>query len=234
MLKIEGLHAGYGGFEVLRDVSIEVGAGETVAVLGPNGAGKSTLLKVIAGLLKPSSGAIHFENRRIDGKAPYEIVEMGISLVPEGGRLFPELTVYSNLMMGSFNKRTRRYFKDSLEEVASLFPIIKQRKNQVAGLMSGGERQMVAIARALMSRPKLLMLDEPSSGLAPKIVASIFEFVKEIKDRGYSVLMVEQTVKKAVNVADHIYLLESGRVEFHGKKEDFLENPKIKRSYLGI
>ena len=234
MLRIEGLCSGYGGFEVLQNISLEMGAGETVAVLGPNGAGKSTLLKVILGLLKPTSGKIYFEGRRIDGRPSHEIVEMGISLVPEGGRLFPELTVYNNLLVGAYNKRTRRHFKETLEEVFSLFPIIKERQNQIAGLMSGGERQMVAIARALMSRPRLLMLDEPSSGLAPKIVASIFEFVKKIKERGYSVLMVEQTVKKVVGLADHVYLLESGRMVFSGDQTSFLNNPKIKSSYLGI
>lgn len=234
MLRIENLCAGYGGFQVLDNISLEVETGQTIAVFGPNGAGKSTLLKIIAGLIRPTSGKIYFDGLQIDGRPPYEIAEMGISLVPEGGRLFPELTVYNNLMAGSYSKKSRDHFRESLDEVTSLFPIIEQRKNQVAGLMSGGERQMVAIARALMSRPRLLMLDEPSSGLAPKIVASIFEFIKEIKARGYSVLMVEQTIKKSIGIADYAYLLESGRVQFQGEKDEFKENPRIRSSYLGM
>ena len=234
MLKIEGLNAAYGEFRALNEISLEVGSGETVITAGPNGAGKTTLLKVISGLLSPSSGTIYFNSQRIDNKEPHAIVELGISLVPEGGRLFPYMTTFDNLKIGAFRKVARKEFKGSLEEIFGLFPILKERKNQSAGSLSGGERQMLAIARSLMSRPKLVMLDEPSSGLAPKIVSLVFEFVSRIKSQGYSILMVEQNARKALELADHAYLLESGRLQFHGGEEDFLKNPYIKKTYLGI
>jgi branched-chain amino acid transport system ATP-binding protein len=166
MLKIEGISASYGELKVLYDISQEVADGETVVTVGPNGAGKTTLLRVISGVLKPTSGAIYFDGQRLDGKEPYKIVDMGIAIVPEGGRLFPGLTIYDNLKAGSYTKRSRRKFKQSLDEIFSSFPILKERQNQIAGSLSGGERQMLAIARTLMSRPKLVMLDEVSSGLA--------------------------------------------------------------------
>ena len=234
MLKIDAIKAGYGEFQVLHDISLEVGSGQTVITAGPNGAGKTTLLKLISGLLKPSSGTIHYNGQRIDNEEPHEIVELGISLVPEGGRLFPYLTTLDNLKIGSFIKTARKEFKDSLEEIFSLFPILKERRKQIAGSLSGGERQMLAIARSLMSRPKMVMLDEPSSGLAPKIVSLVFDFVVRIKSQGYSILMVEQNARKALELADHAYLLESGRLQFQGGKEDFLNNPYIKKAYLGI
>jgi branched-chain amino acid transport system ATP-binding protein len=234
MLKIEGISASYGELKVLHDISQEVADGETVVTVGPNGAGKTTLLRVISGVLKPSSGAIYFDGQRLDGKEPYEIVDMGISIVPEGGRLFPGLTVYDNLKAGSYTKRSRGELKQSLAEIFSNFPILKERQNQIAGSLSGGERQMLAIARTLMSRPKLVMLDEVSSGLAPKIVTDLFELVKAIKSQGYSILMVEQNVKKALELADHAYLMESGRLQLHGTKEDFIQSPHIKKAYLGI
>lgn len=234
MLKIEGISASYGELKVLYDISQEVADGETVVTVGPNGAGKTTLLRVISGVLKPTSGAIYFDGQRLDGKEPYEIVDMGIAIVPEGGRLFPGLTIYDNLKAGSYTKRSRRKFKQSLDEIFSSFPILKERQNQIAGSLSGGERQMLAIARTLMSRPKLVMLDEVSSGLAPKIVTDLFELVKAIKSQGYSILMVEQNVKKALELADHAYLMESGKLQLHGTKEDFIQSPHIKKAYLGI
>lgn len=234
MLKIEGISASYGELKVLHDISQEVADGETVVTVGPNGAGKTTLLRVISGVLKPTSGAIYFDGQRLDGKEPYEIVDMGIAIVPEGGRLFPGLTVYDNLKAGSYTKRSRGKLKQSLAEIFSNFPILKERHNQIAGSLSGGERQMLAIARTLMSRPKLIMLDEVSSGLAPKVVTNLFELVKAIKSQGYSVLMVEQNVKKAIELADHAYLMESGRLQFLGTKEDFIQSPHIKKAYLGI
>jgi len=234
MLKIEGISASYGELKVLHDISQEVADGETVVTVGPNGAGKTTLLRVISGVLKPTSGAIYFDGQRLDGKEPYKIVDMGIAIVPEGGRLFPGLTIYDNLKAGSYTKRSRRKFKQSLDEIFSSFPILKERQNQIAGSLSGGERQMLAIARTLMSRPKLVMLDEVSSGLAPKIVTDLFELVKAIKSQGYSILMVEQNVKKALELADHAYLMESGRLQLHGTKEDFIQSPHIKKAYLGI
>ncbi|RLB06144.1 MAG: branched-chain amino acid ABC transporter ATP-binding protein [Deltaproteobacteria bacterium] len=234
MLRVEKINVSYGEFQVLHEVSIEVKSGETAIVVGPNGAGKTTLLRVISGLLKPTSGAIYFDGHRIDDKEPHEIVELGIALVPEGGRLFPYLTVYDNLKIGSFAKRARGGFRRTLEEIFELFPILKERRNQLAGSLSGGERQMLAIARSLMSQPKLIMLDEPSLGLAPRVVSRVFEFIGKIRSQGYSILMVEQNARKALELADHAYLLESGKLEFHGGREDFLRNPYIKKAYLGI
>jgi branched-chain amino acid transport system ATP-binding protein len=234
MLRIESISAAYGEFRVLHEISLEVGSGETAIAVGPNGAGKTTLLKVISGLLRPSLGTIHFDGQRVDDQEPHEIVELGISLVPEGGRLFPYLTVLDNLKIGSFSKKARGEFKKALDEIFSLFPILEDRKKQLAGSLSGGERQMLAIARSLMSRPKLVMLDEPSSGLAPKVISRVFEFVRSIKSQGYSILMVEQNARKALELADHAYLLESGSLQFHGGKEDFIKNPYIEKAYLGI
>lgn len=234
MLKIEGINASYGEFKVLHDISLEVPTGETVILVGPNGAGKSTLLRVISGALKPTSGTIYLNGQRVDGKESHEVAKMGISIVPEGGRLFPELTVYDNLRVGSYSTRAQKQFKQRLQEVFQLFPILKERQSQIAGLLSGGERQMLAIARTLMSHPELVMLDEPSAGLAPKVVTNVFEFVEGIKAQGYSILMVEQNVRKAIELADHAYLIESGRLQFHGGKEDFVQNPYIRKAYLGI
>jgi len=234
MLKIEGINANYGEFKVLHDISLEVPTGETVILVGPNGAGKSTLLRVISGTLKPSSGTIYLDGQRVDGKESHEVVKMGISIVPEGGRLFPELTVYDNLRVGAYSTRAQKQFKERIQEVFQLFPILKERQSQTAGSLSGGERQMLAIARTLMSQPELIMLDEPSAGLAPKVVTNVFEFVKGIKAQGYSILMVEQNARKALELADHAYLIESGRLQFHGGKEDFVQNPYIKKAYLGI
>lgn len=234
MLKLDNVSAGYGELEVIRNISLEVGAGQTVVVLGPNGAGKSTLLKVITGLVKPARGSVSFNNQRIDTLPPHKIFENGIAYVPEGGRLFPELTVSDNLKMGCYNKTVRKNYEENLSEVFKLFERLAERKAQVASTMSGGERQMVAIARALISKPKLLILDEPSAGLAPKIVNNIFDFVGRIKALGYSVLMVEQTIKKAIPLADYCYLIESGEIKFQGTKDSLLDNPKIKDAYLGI
>jgi len=234
MLNIEKLSAGYGKFSIIKDISIEVADGKTVIIIGPNGAGKSTLLKVISGLLTPASGTIYFDGQRIDEKAPHEVVNLGISVVPEGGRIFPELTAYDNLRAGAYPKRARKHFKENLQEIFHLFPILKQRKNQLAGSLSGGERQMLAIARALMSEPKLIMLDELSAGLGPIVVTHVFEHVEKIKARGYSILMVEQNVLKALRLADYAYLLESGKLQFQGTEQDFRQHPHIRLSYLGI
>jgi len=234
MLQVEGLSAGYGKFNILNDISIKVDDGTTVIMVGSNGAGKSTLLKTISGVVRPVRGAIYFNRERIDGCPPHQIVELGIAFVPEGGRIFSELTVYENLKMGSYPSSARREFAASLQQVFQLFPLLENRKKQVAGSLSGGERQMLAIARALMTKPRLIMLDEPSSGLAPKIVAKVFEFVGTIKAQGYSILMVEQNVLKAVDLAEYAYLLETGALVYEGEKQDFLENPKIRASYLGI
>jgi branched-chain amino acid transport system ATP-binding protein len=234
MLQVEGVSAGYGKFNILNNISIKVDDGTTVIMVGSNGAGKSTLLKAISGVVRPASGTIYFNGQRIDGCSPHQIVELGIALVPEGGRIFSDLTVYENLKMGSYPASARREFGGSLQQVFQLFPLLEDRKKQMAGSLSGGERQMLAIARALMTKPKLIMLDEPSSGLAPKIVARVFEFVETIKAQGYSILMVEQNVLKAVGLAEYAYLLETGTLVYEGKRQEFLKNPKIRASYLGI
>jgi len=232
MLKINKINVSYGKLQVLWDVSFEVNKGDITAIIGPNGAGKTTILKTIAGLLKPLSGSITFMNEKIDGISPNKIVKRGISLVMEGRKLFPKMTVLENLEMGAYTKWDERF--DMLEKIFQIFPILKERKNQLAGTLSGGEQQMLAIARALMSRPKLLMLDEPSLGLAPKLVLQIFDLVKEINDNGVTILLVEQNVKHALELASRAYVLENGRIVLEGKGNELLENEHVKKAYLGI
>jgi branched-chain amino acid transport system ATP-binding protein len=234
MLEICDLNVSYGGFQALFDVSLRVAEGETVITVGPNGAGKSTLLKTISGLLPARSGSVEFQGKRIDSLPAHEIVELGITHVPEGGRLFPQLTVYENLKVGSYLKRARGEAAATLKEIYRLFPILDERKRQMADTMSGGERQMLAIARSLMSRPKLILLDEPSSGLAPRVVSRVLEFVHQIKAQGYAILMVEQNVRKALRLSDRAYLMESGRVHKEGTQQSFLEDPYIKKAYIGL
>ena len=234
MLEIQKINVHYGEFQALFDVSLRLSEGETVINVGPNGAGKSTLLKTISGLLQPRSGTISFLGKRIDGLPAHEIVEMGIAHVPEGGRHFPQLTALENLKVGSYLKRARAGSSAMLREIYRLFPILDERKKQLADTMSGGERQMLAIARSLMSRPKLILLDEPSSGLAPRIVSRVFEFVHQIKAQGYAILMVEQNVRKALQLSDRAYLMESGRVHKEGTQQSFLEDPYIKKAYIGL
>jgi branched-chain amino acid transport system ATP-binding protein len=234
MLEIQQVNVYYGEFQALFDVSLKVSEGETVITVGPNGAGKSTLLKTISGLLHPRSGSITFLGNRIDKLPAHEIVELGITHVPEGGRLFPQLSVYENLRVGSYLKRARGEAAVTLKEIYRLFPILDERKKQLADTMSGGERQMLAIARCLMSRPKLILLDEPSSGLAPRVVSRVLDFVHQIKAQGYAILMVEQNVRKALKLSDRAYLMESGRVHKEGAKQSFLDDPYIKKAYIGL
>jgi branched-chain amino acid transport system ATP-binding protein len=191
-------------------------------------------LKAASGLLRSRSGTITFAGRRIDRLSAHEIVELGIAHVPEGGRLFPQLTVYENLKVGSYLRRARAEAAATLREIYRLFPILEERKKQMADTMSGGERQMLAIARSLMSRPKLILLDEPSSGLAPRVVSKVFEFVRQIKAQGYAILMVEQNVRKALHLSDRAYLMESGRVHKEGTRQSFLDDPNIKKVYIGL
>lgn len=234
MLEVKNLSVSYGEFQALFDISLKVSEGETVITVGPNGAGKSTLLKSISGLLHPRTGSITFLSQRIDGLPPHEIVELGIAHVPEGGRLFPQLTVLENLKVGSYLKRSRKDFALALRDIYQLFPILDERKRQLADTLSGGERQMLAIARCLMSRPKLILLDEPSSGLAPRIVSRVFEFIHRIKRQSYAILMVEQNVRKALQLSDRAYLMESGHMVKEGTKQNFLEDPYIKKVYIGL
>jgi branched-chain amino acid transport system ATP-binding protein len=234
MLNVKDLDVFYGEFQAIDNVTLKIEKGQTVIVVGPNGAGKSTLLRTIAGLLPPRRGTISFEGQRIDRMEAHKVVETGISLVPEGGRVFPHLSVLDNLKVGSYNQAARAKAQQWMKRIFELFPVLSNRKSQRAGSLSGGERQMLAIARSLMSQPRLIMLDEPSLGLAPLVVDMVFEFILTMKQEGYTVLLVEQNANKALKVADYAYLIESGKLVFEGRSEDFDKNPYIKTAYLGI
>jgi branched-chain amino acid transport system ATP-binding protein len=231
MLKLADIHTSYGPIEALRGIDIEIGQGEIVCLIGNNGAGKSTTLMTISGILKPTGGDIVFEGERIRGIPPDRIVRMGISQVPEGRRIFPKLTVGGNLEMGAYSGR--QDFKKTLDMVYALFPVLKERQKQAGGTLSGGEQQMLAIGRALMSGPKLLLLDEPSLGLAPIIVNKIFKTVREINREGVTVLLVEQNARAALKLSNRGYVLENGRITLEGKGEDLMHNEQIRKAYLG-
>ncbi|MGQ9858931.1 MAG: ABC transporter ATP-binding protein [Thermodesulfobacteriota bacterium] len=234
MLEVQGIDVFYGEFQALFQMSLEVRERETVITVGPNGAGKSTLLRAISGLLPCRGGSIRFLGQPIDNLPAHRIVELGIAHVPEGGRVFPHLTVVENLKIGSYIKRARGALERNLQEIYQLFPRLAERRSQLADTLSGGERQMLAIARSLMSGPRLILLDEPSSGLAPLVVSMLFDFVRNIKSRGYSILMVEQNVRKALELSDRAYLLESGKVRLQGTREEFSQETYIRQAYLGL
>ena len=234
MLALHNISAGYAGFQALFDVSLEVRAGETVAVIGPNGAGKTTLLRVVSRLIDATSGEMRMEGRRLNEVASHELVSHGIAHVPENRRLFPKLTVEENLRMGAFVPQARAHFEERLARVYQLFPRMEERRRQLAGTLSGGEQQMCAIGRALMSGPKLLLLDEPSAGLAPVVVQSIFETVRRMSAEGYTVLIVEQNIRQVLKVASRGYLLETGRIRAAGTAAELLETEAIKKAYLGL
>jgi branched-chain amino acid transport system ATP-binding protein len=234
MLEVRGIDVFYGEFQALFDLSLEVRTGETVIVVGPNGAGKTTLLRCISGLQPASKGSIRFLDQPIHRLPPHRIVELGLVHVPEGGRVFPNLSVMENLKIGSYVRGARKEFRKKLEEIYELFPRLAERRTQLADTLSGGERQMLAIARSLMSKPKLIMLDEPSSGLAPMIVTLLLEFVARIRSQGYSILMVEQNVRKALSLSDRAYLVESGRIALQGTREEFSRESYIRKAYLGL
>jgi branched-chain amino acid transport system ATP-binding protein len=234
MLEVSELSADYGSFRALFEVSLAVEAGETVAVIGPNGAGKTTLMRVISGMLSPHSGALTFEGHSIAGFSAHRIVELGIAHVPENRRLFPRLTVEENLRMGAYLPAARVSFAERLGWVYEHFPRLRERRNQLAGTLSGGEQQMCAIARALMSKPKLLLLDEPSAGLAPLVVQQVFDLVRAIAEEGYTVLIVEQNVRQVLDLVDRAYLLEVGRIALTGSAAELKESDVIRRSYLGL
>ena len=233
MLALQNVSARYGSFQALFDVSLEVNAGESVAVIGPNGAGKTTLLRAISKLIDVS-GAISMNGRALADVPAHEVIAHGIAHVPENRRLFPRLTVEENLKMGSFLPEARGRFAERLEFVYSLFPRMRERRAQLAGTLSGGEQQMCAIGRALMSGPKLLLLDEPSAGLAPVVVQSIFELVKRICREGYTVLIVEQNVRQVLQVVNRAYLLETGRIKSSGTAAELLASTSVRKAYLGI
>ncbi len=234
MLKLDQVDAGYKGFQALFGVSMEVKAGEAVAVIGANGAGKTTLLRVISGLLPATGGAMNMETTDLRTIQPHKILEAGIAHVPESRRLFPRLSVEENLKMGAYIPAARAQFAESLDYVYGLFPRLKERRAQMAGTMSGGEQQMCAIGRALMSRPKLILLDEPSMGLAPVIVAQVFDLVRRIRAEGYTVLIVEQNVAQVLKVADRAYLLEVGRIQKTGSAAELLASDDIRKAYMGL
>lgn len=236
MLRIENLSAYYDSIAALKGVSIEVPRGEIVSIIGANGAGKSTLLKAISGLIKTQQGRIVYKDNDIAGQPANKIVALGISQVPEGRQIFAHLTVQDNIHLGAylyFKRRNRADIEERIEEVYQMFPILKRRIKQVAGTLSGGEQQMLAIARALMGRPELLLLDEPSMGLAPLIVREIFAVIKQLNKTGTTILLVEQNAKAAMNVAKHAFVLETGEIVLEGLTSDLLDNPKVKEAYLG-
>jgi branched-chain amino acid transport system ATP-binding protein len=233
MLEVEGVNVFYGDLQVLWDISLKVDKGEKAALIGPNGAGKTTLCKTIIGALPPKTGSITFLGKRIDKLSIPEIIRLGIAIVPEGRGLFGNMTVMENLELGAYASDVRRKYNDTLEWVFSLFPLLKERKNQLAGLMSGGEQQMLAIARALMSKPKLLILDEPSLGLAPKIVLKVYEVIRKICDEGVTVLLVEQYAGHALENSDKGFVLENGRIVIEGPSEKLLKDEKVRKAYLG-
>ncbi len=234
MLRVEDVCAGYAAFQALFGVSLEVSAGESVAVIGPNGAGKTTLLRAISKLIGITGGDIAMEGRSLKAVPAHEVIGYGIAQVPENRRLFPRLTVEENMKMGGFLPSARSRYAERLAYVYSLFPRMKERRGQLAGTLSGGEQQMCAIGRALMSGPKLLLLDEPSAGLAPVVVQSIFEMVRRICAEGYTVLIVEQNIRQVLKVVDRAYLLDTGRIKQSGPAAELLASNEIRRTYLGI
>lgn len=232
MLTVDKINVFYGDLQAIRDVSFEVETGEKTVIVGSNGAGKTTTLKTVSSILHPRSGSIEFLGKRIDQLPPHKIIELGISHVPEGRGLFPRMTVTENLEMGAYTRRESK--NEMLEQVFQLFPVLKERRNQLAGTMSGGERQMLAIARGLMSKPKLLMLDEPSLGLAPMLVLSIFDMIETINKEGVTILLVEQNVRHALEMADRGYVLETGRITMKGTGKELIDNDYVKKAYLGM
>jgi len=234
LLKLSDIHTGYGDVKVIENVSLEVREREIVNIVGANGAGKTTIMNTISGLLLPWIGMIEFQGQRIDGMPAFRIVEKGIAQVPEGRKLFPTLTVIENLRMGSFVRRARTHRELSLEMVFTLFPILKERQQQTAGTLSGGEQQMLAIGRSLMSMPRLLMLDEPSLGLAPLVVREIFTTVTKINENGTTVLLVEQNLVQSLSLSHRGYVLENGRIVLQGTGKELLSNDETRRAYLGI
>ena len=234
MLSLAAVSAGYGSFQALFGVSLEVPQGEAVGVIGPNGAGKTTLMRVISGLLPLREGVMTLEGRSVGGLPAHRMVEQGIAHVPENRRLFPRLSVEDNLRIGAFIPQARQRFAEQIERIYTLFPRLKDRREQLAGTLSGGEQQMCAIGRALMSKPKILLMDEPSAGLAPLVVAQVFELVQRIRAEGLTVLIVEQNVQQVLEVVDRAYLLEVGAIKLAGTAAELRNNDFIRKSYMGL
>ena len=232
ILKVDNLSAAYGGIQALRGVSLEVQEGEIVSVLGANGAGKSTLLKCISSVMKTTGGTVEFMGKPAS-KKPYEVVEAGLVQVPEARQIFAKLTVYENLRIGSNFRKDQSGIKEDIERVYSIFPRLKEREKQYGGLLSGGEQQMLAIGRGMMARPKVMMFDEPSLGLAPVIVQQVFEVIKELNKEGLSIMLIEQNAQKALSISDHAYIMQTGRVVMHGTGKELLADENMVSAYLG-
>ncbi len=234
MLELNAVNTYYGKIRALWDVSLRVDEKEIVALVGANGAGKTTMLNTISGMIHPASGSVQFCGQRIDRLLSYQIVKIGISHIPEGGKPFPDMTVHENLEMGAYHDATWRKREETFEQVYKIFPILKEREGQLARTLSGGERQMLAVGRGLMSRPKLCALDEPSYGLSPILVKEIFNVIKTLRDQGMTLLLVEQNVQQTLEIADRSYVLENGRIVSEGESRELLQNDHIKKAYLGL
>jgi branched-chain amino acid transport system ATP-binding protein len=234
MLAVSNLNVFYGKSQALRDVSLKVEEKEIVALVGINGAGKTTLLNTISGLLRPASGSVEFLGQRIDRLAPHRIMNLGICQIPEGRKLFSDMTVGENLEMGAYSSEAWKVRKETVEQVYQIFPVLKERRGQSAKKLSGGERQMVAIGRGLMSNPRLCMFDEPSYGLAPKLFSEVLEVIKHLREQGITIFLVEQNVRQTLETADRAYVLENGRIILEGASKDLLQNEQVKTAYLGM
>ncbi|MEW6065924.1 MAG: ABC transporter ATP-binding protein [Bacillota bacterium] len=233
MLKVEDVHVYYGAIHAIKGISLEVPQGQIVTLIGANGAGKTSTLNTICGFIKPKSGRIIFEGKDITGMATQEIVKLGLTQVPEGRRIFANMPVYENLELGAFLNKNKKEVAEGIEKVYNRFPRLRERKNQLAGSLSGGEQQMLAMGRALMSKPRLLLLDEPSMGLSPILVKEIFSIVKELNEQGTTILLVEQNAKMALSIAHRGYVVETGRIVLAGDAKELLESPEVKKAYLG-
>ncbi len=233
MLEIKDLEVYYGVIQAIKGISFEVNQGEVIALIGANGAGKTTTLHTITGLISPKKGSVVFEGKDITKTPAHKIVSMGMAHVPEGRRVFAELSVYENLKMGAYTRKDKNEIEESLANVYKRFPRLEERRNQMAGTLSGGEQQMLAMGRALMSRPKIILMDEPSMGLSPILVNEIFDIIRSVSESGTTVLLVEQNAKKALSIADRAYVLETGRITMEGNAKDLLEDDSIKKAYLG-
>lgn len=233
MLKISNLHVHYGGIHALQGINLEVPEGKIVSLVGANGAGKSTTLRSICSLVKPTSGDISFEGKSLVSMPTERIIMSGITMVPEGRRVFPNLTVYENLVLGAYARKDSAGINQDMEKAFTLFPRLKEREKQLAGTLSGGEQQMLAVGRALMSRPRLLMMDEPSLGLAPLVVKAIFEIIKQIHQEGTTILLIEQNARAALQLSDYAYVLETGKIVLEGPGSELITNDQVKKAYLG-
>ena len=234
MLELNNLTAGYGSFQALFSVNLEVKEGEAIAVIGPNGAGKTTLLRTISGMLPVQSGNLSMEGTSLKDVPPYRIIDLGIAHVPENRRLFTSMSIEDNLRMGAFTPNARPHFEERLDFIFDLFPRLKERRSQIAGTLSGGEQQMCAIGRALMSSPKLLLMDEPSAGLAPVIVNQVFQLVQQIRDQGLTVLIVEQNIEQVLQIVDRAYLMEVGAIKISGKAGELIQSESLRKAYVGL